>query len=70
MKPKPTNDNQIRIAAGIDTKAAVLAEAGSQWNGNEIRNGMGVATRYDWAEPDYAFFDRYLRWRSCQDRDI
>jgi hypothetical protein len=66
MKPTPTNENQVRIAAGIDSRAAIIAETGSQWDGNQIRKGMAVATRDGWAEPDYEFFDRYLRWRSYQ----
>jgi hypothetical protein len=65
MKPIPANENQATIAAGIDAMAAIVAEAGGQWDGNRIRNGM-AATQSRWTEADHDFFDRYLRWRSRQ----
>ena len=70
MKPEPTNENQIRIAAGIDENAAIMAEVGREWDGNQIRNGMAVATQYEWTEADHEFFDRYLRWRSRQGQKV
>jgi hypothetical protein len=65
MKLIPVNENQPRIAAGIDAMVTIFAEAGGQWDGNWIRNGM-AATQSRWTEADHDFFDRYLRWRSRQ----